>query len=119
METTDTTGTDIGTRIWLQVLHGLDKDRLLGDEDKRRRELAKKMDRELERNGWRIFVSAQAHTVLTGKAPARRNAEAMLVETVTRWHKQVSELLPDRMADLERIVNHGIDNPAPLPQKED
>ena len=57
-----------GKRLWRQVNEGMDKDRLLGDVEKRRRELAKKLGRELERNGWRIFVSGQAHAILTSKA---------------------------------------------------
>ena len=94
--------------------HGIDKDRLLPNIDKRRRDRAKKLGRELDRNGWATFVSGQAHTILTGKAQARRNAEIMLVREISRWREEVEELPPGRMADFERIINHGLDNPAPV-----
>ncbi len=42
-----------------------------------------------------------------------RNAEAMLVDTVRRWRDQVVDLLPERAADLKRIVEVGIDRPEP------
>ena len=108
-------GEELASRLWRQVNEGMDKDRLLGDVEKRRRELAKKLGRELERNGWRIFVSGQAHAILTSKAPARRNAEVMLVRTVSGWRDEVAALLPDRLADFEEIVNVGLANPAPIP----
>ena len=108
---------ELASRLWRLVNEGMDKDRLLGDVEKRRRELAKKLGRELERNGWRIFVSGQAHAILTSKAPARRNAEAMLVRTVSGWRDEVAGLLPDRLDDFEEIVNVGLANPAPLPAR--
>ena len=120
MTTTErTTDEALAPRMWRQVQHGLDKDRLLGDVEKRRRDLAKKLDREMDRNGWRIFVAGQAHGIATAKGPGKRNAEAMLVETVQRWVRQVQELLPHRMKDLVNIVNEGLKNPAPLPRKEE
>lgn len=114
-ETTPQEADDIPTRIWLQVLHGLDEDRLLPPIDRRRRELANKLDLDMDLNGWRIYVSGQVHAMMTAKAPGRRNAERMLVEAIRRWRAQVEELLPDRMADLERIVNFGLDHPGPPP----
>jgi len=73
--------------IWRQACEGLDVDRLLPSREKRARDLAKKLDRSLERNGWRIFVSGQAYAMKHGKARQQRNAEVMLVETVARWRK--------------------------------
>jgi len=108
----------MATRVLKQVMRGLDKDRLLPSTEKRRRDLAKKLDREMERNGWRIFVSAQAHAMLNGKAPARRNAEVMLVQTVRRWYDDIVELMPERLPDLERLVRYGCEYPAPAPNRD-
>ena len=71
--------------IWRQACEGLDVERLLPSREKRARDLAKKLDRPLDRNGWRIFVSGQAYAMKHGKARQQRNAEVMLVETVARW----------------------------------
>ena len=109
--------TELNDRVWRQVQNGLDSDRLLPAADKQKRDLAKKLDRPLEKNGWRIFVSGQAHAILNGKAPGQRNAEIMLVATVTRWHADVVRLMPDREADLEKIVAAGLARPEPLPQR--
>ncbi|MCY3759022.1 MAG: hypothetical protein OXG96_14980 [Acidobacteria bacterium] len=103
--------------IWRQACEGLDADRLLPSREKRTRDLQKKLDRPLERNGWRLFVSGLAHAMLNGKARQKRNAEVMLVETVARWRAQVLDLLPDRERDLQRIVRAGIANPEPPPEK--
>ena len=105
----------IEARLWRQVAHGLDVDRLLPSREKRAKDLAKKLDRPLDVNGWRMYVSGCAHTMAYGKAPRRRTAEAALVETVTRWHAQVADLLPDRVADLRRIVAAGLERPEPPP----
>ena len=108
---------ELETRLWHQVKHGLDADRLLPSREKRTRELAKKLDREMQHNGWRIFVSGCAHTMATGKAPQRRNAEVALVDAVSRWQAHVHELLPHRQADLRRIVAAGLAHPEPPPQR--
>ena len=80
--------------------------------------MAKKLDRELDQNGWRMFVSGCVYTMTNGKGPQRRNAEVMLVETVRRWRDQVVDLLPERAVDLRRIVEAGFDRPEPPPRKE-
>ena len=85
--------------------------RLLGTVEKRQRDLAKKLDRPLPENGWRIYVSGQVWTIFNGKAKAARGSEAALVETLAKWKAQVEELLPERLPDLVRIVNVGIANP--------
>ena len=54
--------------IWREAIKGLEVDRLLPDRDKRARNLAKKLDKDLERNGWRRYVSGCAHTMKHGKA---------------------------------------------------
>lgn len=107
----------LADRIWRQVEHGVDED-LLPTREKRTRDLAKKLDRELDRNGWRIFVSGCVYTMTTGKGPQRRNTEVMLVDTIRRWRDQVVELLPERAGDLKRIVEAGLERPEPLPSKD-
>ena len=104
-------------RIWRQVENGVDED-LLPTREKRTKDLAKKLDRELDKNGWRMFVSGCAYTMANGKGPQRRNAEVALVDTVRRWRGQVMDLLPDRVVDLERIVEAGLECPEQPPRKE-
>ena len=112
-----TDGEPLVDRVWRQVRDGLDRERLLPADDKRRRDLAKRLDKPPESNGWATFVAAQAHTIATGKARNRRNAEIALVETVSRWAADVAELLPDRMADLHAIVDYGLHHPQQLPNQ--
>ena len=109
-------GETLADRIWRQVEHGIDES-LLPTREKRTRDLAKKLDRELDKNGWRIFVSGCVYTMANGKGPQRRNAEVMLVDTVRRWRDQVVDLLPERAADLKRIVEAGLKRPEP-PRKD-
>ena len=106
-------------RVWRQVEHGLDEDRLLPTRHKRRRTVEKKLDRPLEVNGWRVFVSGLAYAIATGKSKQKKNAEAMLVRSVRGWLEEVAELCPERIHGLRRIVEHGIENPAPPPRRED
>ena len=108
---------DLAVRIWRQVENGVDVD-LLPTREKRAKDLAKKLDREVDHNGWRMFVSGCVYTMANGKGPQRRNAEVMLVETVRRWRDQVVDLLPERAVDLRRIVEAGLDRPEPPPRKE-
>ena len=110
-------GEPLVDRVWRQVRDGLDRERLLPADDKRRRDLAKRLDKPPESNGWATFVAAQAHTIATGKARNRRNAEVALIETVSRWAADVAELLPDRMADLRAIVDYGLHYPQQLPNQ--
>ena len=117
-EPADAGAEPLACRVWRQARNGLDRDRLLPADDKRRRDLAKRLDKPLDRNGWRMFAAGCAWTVENGKAPQRRNAEIQLVETVARWTADVAELLPKRMADLRAIVGRGLDNPEPPPRKD-
>ena len=107
----------LAARIWRQVEFGTDES-LLPTKEKRTKDLAKKMDRELDRNGWRMFVSGCAYTMANGKGPQRRNAEVMLLDTIRRWRDQVVDLLPERAADLKRIVEAGLERPEQPPKKE-
>ena len=64
----------LAERVWRQVRDGLDRDRLLPAEEKRRRDLAKRLDRPPESNGWATFASAQSphHQYRQGAEPAQR-----------------------------------------------
>ena len=108
----------LAERVWRQVRDGLDRDRLLPAEEKRIHDLTKRLDRSPESNGWATFVSAQAHTISTGKARNRRNAEVALIEAISRWVADVEELLPDRMDDLRAIVDYGLNHPRQLAQQD-
>ena len=103
-------------RLWRQVEHGIDADRLLPSVEKRRNQLLKQLDKPLNQNGWARFVAGQAHAIANGKAPQRRNAERMLVETVARWQADVTELAPERLPALRIIVDYGLRHPDPLPK---
>ena len=105
-------------RVWRQVRDGLDRDRLLPAEEKRLRDLAKRLDKPPESNGWATFVAGQAHTIGTGKARNRRNAEVALIQAIARWVADVEELLPDRMDDLRAIVDYGLNHPRQLLQQD-
>ena len=53
----------------------LDRERLLPADDKRRRDLAKRLDKPPDSNGGATYIAGLAHTIGTGKAQNRRNAE--------------------------------------------
>ena len=108
----------LADRVWRQVRDGLDRERLLPAEEKRIRDLAKRLDRPPESNGWATFVSGQVHTIGTGKARNRRNAEVALIQAIARWVADVEELLPDRMDDLRAIVDYGLNHPRQLLQQD-
>ena len=108
---------DLRARVWRQVEHGLDVDRLLPNRHQRTKALAKKLDRPVEKNGYRMFAAGSAYTVANGKAKAARNAEAALVRAVREWVDAVADLVPDRIGDLRVLVEHGIANPAPTPNR--
>ena len=108
----------LADRVWRQVRDGPDRDRLLPAEEKRIRDLTKRLDRPPESNGWATFVAGQAHTISTGKARNRRNAEVALIQAISRWVADVEELLPDRMDDLRAIVDYGLNHPRQLPQQD-
>ena len=64
---------DLAVRIWRQVEHGVDVD-LLPTREKRAKDLAKKLDRELDHNGWRMFVSGCVYTMYPKRTEKGRNA---------------------------------------------
>lgn len=113
---TATTAEPLADRLWRQVEHGIDKDRLLPSVEKRHRQLLKQLDKPLNQNGWGRFVAGQAHAIANGKAASRRNAERMLVETMARWLADVTELAPERLPALREIVAYGLRHPDPLPK---
>ena len=106
---------DLRDRLWRQVADGLDEDRLLPTRHQRARQLAKKLDRPPEKNGFRMYAAGCAYTVENGKAKAARNAEAALVRAVCGWIDAVGDLLPERAPDLQKLVDAGLANPAPPP----
>lgn len=87
-------------------------------QDKRERDLTKKLDKLAAQAGWYTFVSAQAHAIATGKAPARRNAEIMVVQEVTRWRREVERFTPARLGEFEAGIRHALEHPAPLQRPE-
>ena len=52
--------------------HGLDVERLLPNVHQRTKALAKKLDRPIEKNGYRMFAAGCAYTIAHGKAKAGR-----------------------------------------------
>ena len=109
----------IAPRVLRQARTGqLDEDRLLPGQDKRERDLTKKLDKLAARTGWYTFVSAQAHAMATGKAPARRNAEIMVVQEVTRWRREVERFTPERLEEFGAGIHHALEHPAPLQRPE-
>ena len=74
----------LAQRVLRQTRTGqLDEDRLLPGQDKRERDLMKKLDKLAAQSGWHTFVSAQAHAIRAHRsvngadapsAPGRRNS---------------------------------------------
>ena len=50
----------------------------------------------------------------TGKAPAQRNAEVMLVTEVTRWRRDVEQFAADRLAEFDQGIADALEHPAPV-----
>ena len=69
-----TDGEPLVDRVWRQVRDGLDRERLLPADDKRRRDLAKRLAKPPESNGWATFVAPK----LTPSPPARRGTGGTL-----------------------------------------
>ena len=109
----------LAQRVLRQARSGqLDEDRLLPGQDKRERDLAKKLDKLAAQAGWYTFVSAQAHAITTGKAPARRNAEIMVVQEVMRWRREVERFSLERLDEFDASIRHALEHPAALPRPE-
>ena len=109
----------LAQRVLRQARTGqLDEDRLLPGKDKRERDLMKKLDKLAAQSGWYTFVSAQAHAIATGKAPARRNAEIMVVQEVTRWRREVERFALERLDEFDAGIQHALEHPAPLQRPE-
>ena len=110
----------LGERVLRQARTGqLDEDRLLPGQDKRERDLTKKLDKLAAQSGWYTFVSAQAHAIAEGKAPARRNAEIMVVQEVMRWRREVERFAAERLEEFEAGIRHALEHPAPLQQRQE
>ena len=109
----------LAQRVLRQARSGqLDEDRLLPGQDKRERDLTKKLDKLAAQAGWYTFVSAQAHAIATGKAPARRNAEIMVVQEITRWRREVERFATERLDEFDAGIRHALEHPAALPRPE-
>ena len=91
---------------------------MLPGQDKRERDLTKKLDKLAAQDGWYTFVSAQAHAIATGKAPARRNAEIMVVQEITRWRREVERFAPERLDEFDAGIRHALEHPAALQRPE-
>ena len=65
-------GEPLVDRVWRQVHDGLDRERLLPADDKRRRDLAKRLDQPPEDNGWATYVARTRphHRLRQGAEPA-------------------------------------------------
>ena len=81
-------------------------------------DLTKKLDKLAAQAGWYTFVSAQAHAIATGKAPARRNAEIMVVQEITRWRREVERFATERLDEFDAGIRHALEHPAALPRPE-
>ncbi len=53
----------------------------------------------------------------TGKAPAQRNAELMLVTEAIRWRKELERFAPERLEEFDANLRRAVENPAPLPAR--
>ena len=51
-------------------------------------------------------------------SPARRNAEIMVVQEVTRWRREVERFTPARLEEFEAGIHHALEHPAPLQRPE-
>ena len=105
----------LAERVLRQARSGtLDEARLLPSDEKRTRDVGKKLDQLAARQGWYTFMAGQAYAVAAGKAPAKRNAEIMAVEQVLRWRAEVSRFAPDRLAEFDKLVADALNNPVPV-----
>ena len=51
-------------------------------------------------------------------APARRNAEIMVVQEVMRWRREVERFSPERLDEFDAGIQHALEHPAALPRPE-
>ena len=64
----------LAERLWRQVEAGqIDEERLLRSVQKRQRQIEKKLEKPLEENGWRKFVSGQAYAIAAANARCHRS----------------------------------------------
>ncbi len=79
--------------------------RLLPSAEKRARDVGKKFDRLASRQIWYTFMAGQAYAVATGKAPSKRNAEVMVVETGhALGGREVLRFAPDRLEEFDELI---------------
>ena len=99
-------------RVLRQVRTGkLDEARLLPDADRLTHYVNLRLDKLARRQGWYVFVAGQAHAIETGKAPARREAEVLLVTEVGRWRRDVEQFAVQRLAEFDRRIADALEHP--------
>ena len=99
-------------RVLRQVVtRTVDEDRLLPTIDKQRSTVRKKLDRMLEGKGWYMFAQNSAHTIATGKATQRRNAELALVLESTRWRGEVQRYAAERVNEFDGALAAAMNDP--------
>ena len=91
----------------------IDEERLLPNEEKRRNDVARKLDRMRQGKGWYLYVQANAHTAGTGKAPQRRNAEVALVQEGSRWRKEIERYAPEDLEEFDTMLKSSLETPEP------
>ena len=96
----------LAQRVLRQARSGqLDEDRLLPGQDKRERDLTKKLDKLAAQAGWYTFVSAQAHAI-------------NYRQEVMRWRREVERFSPERLDEFDAGIRHALEHPAALPRPE-
>ena len=110
---------DLGNRLFRQIAHGLDENRLMPAEDTRRRQVNKTLDKLAAHKGWYVFAAAAAHTIAeSSEARRRRNAEIQLVTEAARWTRDVERFAPERLDEYRKNIEHALAHPAPLPPRD-
>ena len=101
----------LAQRVLRQARSGrLDEDRLLPRGEGREEGLAKELDRLGAQAGWYEVVAARAHEMATGEAPARRNAEVMIVRQVACWRQEVERFAPRRLDEFDSGIRHALEH---------
>ena len=102
----------LSERVLRQIRSGeIDEERLLPTTEKRRSDVAKKLQRMRDGRGWYIFVQANSDTVATGKAPQRRNAELAVIQEASRWRGDIERYAPECVEEFDRMLKSALDTP--------
>ena len=113
------TGEPLSERVLRQIRSGeIDEERLLPSTDKRRSDVAKKVQRMRDGRGWYIFVQGNSHTVATAKAPQRRNAELAVIHEASRWRAEIERYIPECVEEFDQMLRRALDTPKAGNQEE-